>query len=115
MFCIGKSGKIVFVKFIVDVVKVLLYNNKQIINTVILQRWEESVALSSEQYSQNLVVKYRIAWDYYLKNCQNHGIDCKITFGQFVNFLTTEQMEKLLSQVGAWWIGKWCACKDSTK
>ncbi|UTW69319.1 hypothetical protein KHA80_20985 [Anaerobacillus sp. HL2] len=52
--------------------------------------------MGSEQYSQNLLVKYRIAWDYYLKNCQDHGIDCKITFGEFVNFLTTEQ-KKLLS------------------
>ncbi|WNF35151.1 hypothetical protein RJD24_11765 [Bacillaceae bacterium IKA-2] len=56
--------------------------------------------MSAYEYSQNLIVKYRLAWDYYLTNCKNHDIDCRITFGEFVNFLTTEQMEMMLQQVG---------------
>ncbi len=51
-------------------------------------------------YSQSLLGKYRQAWDYYLSNCQNHGIECKITFRQFVDFITAEQMEQMLQQIG---------------
>lgn len=57
--------------------------------------------MSLYDYSSSLLVKYRLVWDYYLAHCESHGVDCRITFGQFVNLLTLEQMEMMLEQVGA--------------
>lgn len=57
--------------------------------------------MNTSGYSQSLLAQYRLAWEYYLSNCKLHGIVCKITFGQFVTFITAEQMEKMLQQVGA--------------
>lgn len=43
--------------------------------------------------------KYQMAYTNYIKNCEKHGIERIIDFKQFIEWLTNEQIEKMLSEV----------------
>lgn len=42
---------------------------------------------------------YQIAYKRYIKNCEKHGIERIIDFKQFIDYLTKEQIEMMLSEV----------------
>lgn len=42
---------------------------------------------------------YQMAYTNYIKNCEKHGIDRIIDFKQFIEWLTSEQIEMMVSEV----------------
>ena len=42
------------------------------------------------------IEKYKKAWDLYLVKCKRYEIEKTISFSEFKNYLTTEQVEMML-------------------
>jgi hypothetical protein len=40
--------------------------------------------------------KCQIAWDFFLKSCERHGISTNLSFYQFLQSVTMEQIESMV-------------------
>jgi hypothetical protein len=42
--------------------------------------------------------KCQIAWNFFLKSCEKHGISTNLSFYQFIQSVTVEQLESMVRQ-----------------